>query len=94
MKSTSFTLGDLLFILAFVFGISFLLFNPTAPSPEQFTQLLEREGYEQIQLNGYSWFGCGESDYYRESFTAVKNGQVVEGVLCKGLTKGITIRYD
>jgi hypothetical protein len=53
---------------------------------------LEREGYEQIRITGYSFFGCAKGDDFSTGWKAVKNGQAVEGVFCSGWFKGGTIR--
>lgn len=56
---------------------------------------LEGAGYTQIQMNGYSFFGCGEDDAFHDSFTAKgANGKPVKGVVCSGWFKGSTIRLD
>ena len=61
--------------------------------PDVATQILTREGYESIEISGYAFFGCGEDDWYRTGFNAVKNGQSVKGVVCSGaLGKGSTVR--
>lgn len=42
-----------------------------------------------------SFFGCGKGDIFRTTFTAKNTkGQQVDGVVCKGLFKGSTIRYQ
>lgn len=57
--------------------------------------LLENEGYTEIEFTGYSWFSCGESDFYHSGFRAKnKNGKIIEGTVCEGfLFKDKTIRY-
>lgn len=78
-------------ILAFV--IAGLVSSCTAP--DKAVTILEREGYENIEIRGYDFFGCSEDDFYHTGFTASKNDQVVNGVVCSGLFKGSTIRlYD
>lgn len=59
------------------------------------TNLLQSQGYTQVQTTGYSFFGCGENDLWRTGFTAKSpNGSYVEGVVCEGIFKGQTVRFD
>lgn len=59
------------------------------------TNLLKSQGYTQIQIEGYSFFGCSEEDYWRTEFNATSpNGQRVNGVVCEGILKGQTVRFD
>lgn len=55
---------------------------------------LENQGFSDIQLTGYAWWGCGDSDSFRTNFTA-KNptGRQVSGVVCCGMMKSCTIRW-
>ena len=77
--------------LAFLIAISLV----SCTSPDKAMTILEREGYESIEIRGYDAFGCSEDDFYHTGFTAEKNNQVVNGVVCSGLFKGSTIRlYD
>jgi len=42
-----------------------------------------------------SIFGCGKEDMYRTKFSAVnEKGEKVDGIVCKGIFKGSTIRYE
>lgn len=42
-----------------------------------------------------AWFSCGKGDLFQTPFTATNaKGQKVDGVVCKGLFKGSTIRFD
>lgn len=59
---------------------------------EKAYRALERDGYQKIELQGYAWFGCGSDDTFRTKFVAIKNDQAVEGVVCGGWAKGLTIR--
>lgn len=63
-------------------------------SNSEVQRILEREGYTDISLQGYAWFGCSDDDTFANKFVAKKNGQVVEGVVCSGWMKGYTIRTD
>ncbi len=55
---------------------------------------LEDQGFEDIHITGYAFFGCGEGDGFRTGFTA-KNakGKQVSGVDCCGVVKNCTIRF-
>lgn len=56
---------------------------------------LTAAGYTHIELHGMAFFGCGEKDFLRKSFTAVSaNGTQVSGVVCGGFLKGATVRTD
>lgn len=56
---------------------------------------LKRQGYSEIEVNGYAWFACGQDDYFSTSFRAVApNGDRVEGAVCSGFFKGNTVRLD
>ena len=44
----------------------------------QATKVLEAQGMKNVQIHGYSFWGCGEQDLFRSSFTAIgANGQQV-----------------
>lgn len=60
--------------------------------PEKATRILKADGYENIQMTGYDFFACSDSDSFSTGFLAIKNGQVVRGVVCAGFLKGATIR--
>lgn len=56
---------------------------------------LESQGYTNVKIEGFSFFGCGEKDTFRSAFSATgTNGAKVTGVLCSGMFKGITVRMD
>ena len=64
-------------------------------SPDKSFQALEAAGYKNIQMTGYSFFGCDEKDTFHDGFTAVgATGKPVTGTVCSGLFKGYTIRLD
>jgi hypothetical protein len=51
-------------------------------------------GYSKIELGSYKWFTCGD-DTFSRGFKAVgPTGVPVNGVLCQGWIKGITIRLE
>lgn len=56
---------------------------------------LDKSGYTDIVITGYSPWVCGDDDTYETGFRA-KNpaGKIVEGTVCCGaLTKGCTVRF-
>lgn len=59
------------------------------------TKVLEGAGLTPKTVGGYAWFQCGKDDTFATKFSAVnKEGQPVEGAVCKGLiVKNSTIRY-
>ena len=62
--------------------------------PESARELLQREGYTNIEITGYAWFACGKDDWSQTGFRAKKNGITIEGAICEGLIfKNKTIRY-
>jgi len=67
----------------------------SATSDDERVTRLEVEGFENIEIGGAPWFGCGEDDNILASysFTAEKNGHTVDGVVCCGLLKSCTVRY-
>jgi len=58
-------------------------------------RVLKAEGITQIELTGYTLFGCG-GEISHLGFKGIKNNQKVKGVICGGGmldTKAMTIRY-
>jgi hypothetical protein len=62
--------------------------------PKTAKKTLENSGYTNIELGGYSFFGCSDGDRFSTKFTATNpNGVTVSGVVCSGWFKGGTIRF-
>jgi len=58
-------------------------------------RVLSENGYTNIQLTGYDLFGCGKGDTFADGFKATSPaGKTVVGVVCSGMFKGATIRFD
>ena len=55
---------------------------------------VEDLGMTDVQLTGYRWFGCSEDDLYHTGFLAKRGDRVVSGVVCQGILKGATVRFD
>lgn len=67
--------------------------------PNHATNVLRAQGFREIHITGYRVFGCdgskGSDDGFHTGFEAIgPNGQKVSGVVCEGLLKGATVRYD
>ena len=58
-------------------------------------KVLKSSGFSEIEIEGYTFFGCGEDDAFHTKFCA-KNpkGVRVCGVVCSGWFKGGTLRFD
>jgi hypothetical protein len=64
-------------------------------APDRSTSALKAAGYTDIELTGYSFFACSESDQFATGFRAKgPTGVKVEGTVCAGFLKGSTIRLD
>ena len=73
----------------------FVLLVTGCTNPQSATEVLEKEGYKNIEMTGYNFFSCSKDDFYHTGFTAEKNGHKVKGTVCEGfIFKGKTIRYD
>lgn len=57
------------------------------------SKALANAGYTNVELTGYSWLSCSDTDQYSTGFKATgPTGKQVEGVVCSGIFKGATIR--
>lgn len=71
------------------------LLSSCGVNPDKGRAALEAQGITNIEIGSYSFFGCSKGDSYSSSFTGTgANGKPVSGVLCGGILKGITVRYD
>lgn len=65
------------------------------PSRDHALRVLSGAGYEHVELRGYPFFSCGDSDRFNVAFSAVgANGLVVTGAVCCGWFKNCTVRLD
>ncbi len=66
--------------------------------PDRTTRILEDQGYSNIQTHSFGFmqlFQCSEDDTFRTPFTAESSsGRQVTGVVCSGILKGATVRFD
>ena len=62
---------------------------------EDAERALTAEGFTDVQVVGYDWFGCGDDDWYATKFTATnRDGKPVRGTVCSGLfMKSATVRW-
>jgi len=61
--------------------------------PDATVSMLESQGYTEVDITGYNFFGCSKDDSFHTGWTATSvTGARVEGVACAGLFKGTTIR--
>jgi hypothetical protein len=80
---------------ALCLGLTAAFINPLWTDPAGATKTLEDSGFSNVKPGGYSWFGCGKGDLYHTTFKATNaQGKQVSGVVCKGVFKGSTIRFD
>lgn len=64
-------------------------------NPEEARRALEAQGMSNVRITGYAFFGCAETDDFSSKFEAIgANGKLVTGVVCSGLLKGVTVRFD
>ena len=90
------TLVEGLIIVAIVAIFAFLIWMKWPKTDtESAVNTLTRQGYIDVEVVGASFFGCAEEDIWRTKFIATSpSGHTVEGIVCKGILKGATIRFD
>jgi hypothetical protein len=85
-------------LITYAFIASVSLVNFSCTSKNDFYKgknQLENQGYTDIVDTGYNAFCCSDRDNFSTGFKAKdKKGNVVEGCICSGLLKGITIRFE
>jgi hypothetical protein len=80
---------SLLCLICFSFS-----FFETKNNFDNVEKILTEQGYTNIDLDGYDFFGCGQEDIYRTKFIATNsNNKTVEGTVCCGFFKKCTIRW-
>jgi len=73
--------GSMVFVfLILLAAVAAFVWGCTAPDRAQHT--LEAEGYEDIEVGGYTMWGCTDSATFRNSFEATRNGQAISGAVC------------
>jgi hypothetical protein len=78
-----------------LFIIFILLFCINCTNEKGAKDLLEKEGYTEIEMTGYNWFSCSKDDSFHTGFKARNmKGNIVEGTVCESLFfKDKTIRF-
>ena len=56
--------------------------------------ILESEGYTNVENTGYKHWCCGEDNFSTGFRAKDKKGNIVKGCFCSTAFKGITIRYE
>lgn len=80
--------------LSLVLGAALMLAS-CGVDPRSASRALEAQGMTDVQIEGYSWFGCDKNDTFASNFSAKgTNGAAVTGSVCQGLFKGTTVRFD
>lgn len=52
-------------------------------------------GMSDVEMTGYRFFGCSKDDTFKTGFKARDaRGRDITGVVCGGLMKGSTVRFD
>lgn len=54
---------------------------------------LDNSGFSDINLRGYAFWGCGESEVGTKFQAKNPKGNYVEGVVCCGVVKSCTVRF-
>jgi hypothetical protein len=63
--------------------------------PKDAHRLLRQEGITSVNLHGHPFIsGCAKGEDFATTFTGIKNGVPVNGVICGGWMKSNTIRYN
>jgi len=62
---------------------------------EKARRILTEQGYTDITMTGYSYWGCAESDTFHDGFSAKSpGGKYCSGVVCSDWFKAATIRLN
>lgn len=78
-----------------IFAVLFATITAGCTNEPKATEILQKNGYTNIEMTGYNPFACSEDDFYHTGFKAKSiSGQIIEGTVCGGiLFKGSTIRF-
>lgn len=82
-----------------IIAASLLLLLSACTDEDGARRALNAQGFHDIKTTGYRWWGCDSGkvsdDGWHTGFTAVgPTGVPVSGVVCGGIFKGNTIRFD
>lgn len=63
--------------------------------PDKAIRTLKSSGIQNPVIDGYAWFGCDEKDTFASNWHGTgADGKPVSGVICGGMLKGYTVRFD
>ena len=80
-------------LILFVCAIAVALTLGGCTNASNARHVLHEEGFKQVQITGYQFFGCGQDDSFHTGFKAVgPTGIPTSGVVCSGLFKNATVR--
>lgn len=83
---------SLIGIGAFVAAISL---SACGVDPDTAKRALAAHGIRDAEIGGHAWFGCSDQDTFASVWTGMgADGKPVSGVICGGLLKGYTVRFD
>lgn len=78
--------------------ITSVLLASCGVNPNDAERVLKAQGMKDVKIGGYAIWGCASGkngDSFASSFSATaQDGSKVTGVICSGLLKGYTVRYD
>lgn len=80
--------------IVFILALALLLSSCTDGKNAE--RVLTAQGFTDIEITGYRWFGCGDEDEFHTGFRAksIVSKQSINGVYCSGWFKAGTIRFD
>lgn len=81
----------------FLLTACFLIASCTSDNDfEKGKKILEQQGFTEIEKTGYSAFCCSDDEHYSTGFKCKDSkGEIYKGCFCsRGITKGITIRWE
>ena len=74
--------------------IILMIFLISCTRSESTKDLLEDQGYENVEITGYRFFQCNDNELFRTGFKAEnEQGNEITGTVCSGFFSS-TIRYD
>jgi hypothetical protein len=82
------------FVLVLLFTVVVLSRDTGPISGQEFARLMAKEHIENAAICGYQLNGCGRHDVADPAFTGTRGGILVTGIICPGVLKAYTVRYD
>lgn len=83
-------------VISVICVLTFAVFAGSNVDAGAVAEYARAEGWHSARVTGYSWYGCGQGDWFHTQFTAVgQNGQPISGIICSGLlSEGKTLRLN